>query len=65
MKPPARKGMPSLMASATPLGSWLRGLVERVHRNAATVALANKLARIAWAVLRRGERFDASRAVVA
>jgi transposase len=61
----ARSAMPSLLASATPLGCWLRGLAERVHRNAATVALANKLARIAWAVLRRGERFDASRAVAA
>ena len=29
----------------------------RAHRNVAIVAFANKLARIAWAVLRRGERF--------
>ena len=27
------------------------------HHNVAVVAFANKLARIAWAVLRRGERF--------
>ena len=53
--------MPSLLRSATPLGAWLRGLVGRVHKNAATVALANKLARIAWAVLRRGEPFDAAK----
>jgi transposase len=57
----ARSAMPSLVRSATPLGAWLRGLVGRVHKNAATVALANKLARIAWAVLRRGEPFDAAR----
>jgi hypothetical protein len=29
----------------------------RAHHNVAVVALANKLARIAWAVLRRGQTF--------
>jgi transposase len=57
----ARAAMPSLLASNTALGAWLRGLVARVHKNAATVALANKLARIAWAVLRRGETFNAAK----
>src|SRR5690242_7993747 len=33
-------------------------LVACIHRNAATVALANKLARIAWAVLRRVSRSE-------
>jgi hypothetical protein len=28
-----------------------------MHKNAVVVALANKLARIAWAVLRHGETF--------
>jgi transposase len=56
----ARSVMPSLANSATPLGAWLRGLIGRVHRNAATVALANKLARIAWAVLRGGKAFNAA-----
>jgi transposase len=55
----ARSVMPSLLSSDTPLGGWLRGLVGRVHKNVATVALASKLARIAWAVLRRGEPFAA------
>lgn len=55
----ARSALPALAASATPLGGWLRALMQRVHKNAAVVALANKLARIAWAVLRRGEEFDA------
>lgn len=58
----ARSAMPILAASATPLGGWLRGLLTRVHKNAAVVALANKLARIAWVVLRRGEAFDATAA---
>lgn len=55
----ARAALPSLAASATRLGGWLRALMLRAHKNAAVVALANKLARIAWAVLRRGENFDA------
>jgi transposase len=54
----ARAALPSLAASASPLGAWLRGLLARTHRNVAIVALANKLARIAWAVLRGQESFD-------
>ena len=61
----ARSAMPVLAASATPLGGWLRGLLARVHKNAAVVALANKLARIAWVVLRRGVAFDATAATAA
>jgi transposase len=61
----ARSVMPILAGSATPLGGWLRGLLTRVHKNAAVVALANKLARIAWVVLRRGEAFDATAASAA
>jgi transposase len=56
----ARSALPVLASNATPLGEWLRALMKRVHKNAAEVALANKLARIAWAVLRRGEEFDAA-----
>ena len=61
----ARSAMPALAASATPLGGWLRGLLTRVHKNAAVVALANKLARIVWVVLRRGEAFDATASAAA
>lgn len=50
----ARAALPGLSGSETPLGSWLRGLSERAHPNVVVVALAAKLARIAWAVLRRG-----------
>lgn len=46
--------LPSLARSETPLGRWLTGMIERgVHRNAIVVALANKLARIAWPCARR------------
>ncbi|WP_039392816.1 IS110 family transposase [Novosphingobium sp. MBES04] len=51
----ARASLPSISRSDTPLGRWLKAMLERgVHRNAAVVALANKLARIAWAALRKG-----------
>ena len=33
--------------------------MKRAHKNTAVVALANKLARIVWVLLRRGEVFDA------
>jgi len=61
----ARSALPVLAASATPLGEWLRALLQRVHKNVAVVALANKLARIAWVVLRRGETFQAAHVSVA
>ena len=53
----ARAALPTLLETATPLSAWLRGLVARMHKNAAVVALANKLARIVWAVLRHNETF--------
>jgi transposase len=34
---------------------WLKGLLERKSARLASVALANKMARIAWSVLTRGE----------
>jgi transposase len=40
-------------------GSWLNSASERLHRNKLAVALANKLARIAWSVLRHDKAFDA------
>lgn len=55
----ARSAMPTLAASQTPLGAWVRGLLSRAHGNTVVVALANKLARIAWALLRHGQSFNA------
>jgi len=40
------------------LGQWVASLEQRTHRNVVIVALANKLARVAWAVLRPGASFD-------
>lgn len=61
----ARAAMPTLAKSTTPLGAWLRGLLARTHRNIAIVALANKLARIAWAMLRRDRDFALNHGAVA
>ena len=36
---------------------WVMGLVTRRNKNIATVALANKNARIAWSILSRGESY--------
>lgn len=37
------------------LSAWLAQLASRAHHNVVGVALANKLARMAWAVLAKGE----------
>ncbi len=39
------------------LSAWLAQLSSRTHHNIVTVALANKLARMAWAVLAKGEPY--------
>jgi transposase len=56
----ARAALPGLSRTATPLGSWLRGLLSRAHGNTVVVALASKLVRIAWALLRHETAFAAS-----
>ena len=40
-------------------------LERRAHKNVFAVALANKIARTAWAVLAKGEVYRASSAVAA
>lgn len=61
----ARAAMPHLAAKSTRMGAWLRGLLERAHPNVAVVALAAKLARIVWAVLRDKTNFDPGAVVAA
>ena len=41
-------------------GRWLDGPEGRAHHNVVVVALANKLARIAWAVLTKKEPYRAT-----
>ena len=40
------------------LSQWIRHLTERKHVNVAVVALANKTARIAWAITRRDVAYN-------
>jgi len=42
-------------------GAWLQKAAPRLHRNKLATALANKLARIAWSVLRYEKPFDIHR----
>lgn len=44
------------------MSRWVTQLKLRRGTNKAVVALANKLARIAWVIVARGERFDMSKA---
>ena len=39
------------------LKSWIEAAKKRLHHNVLAIALANKLARIAWAVLHKGRAF--------
>jgi transposase len=54
----ARSALPTLSRSNTRLGEWLRGLLARAHNNVVVVALAAKMARIAWALLRHDTTFS-------
>ena len=45
------------------LKSWIEAAKKRLHHNVLAIALANKLARIAWAVLAKGRGFEATRTV--
>jgi transposase len=49
----ARSCIIHLDRSRDRIGAWLDTLDRRMHRNKAIVALANKIARIAWVLLRR------------
>jgi transposase len=55
----ARSVMPVLRTSNTRVGAWLRGLLARAHANTAVVALAAKMARTVWALLRHGKTYQA------
>jgi transposase len=43
------------------LKSWIEAARKRLHRNVLAIALANKLARIAWSVLAHGRAFEATK----
>jgi transposase len=54
----ARAALRTAGNKTDPRSRWVIRVGERRHRNIAAVALANKNARIAWALLSRGETFD-------
>src|SRR6516225_3593215 len=43
------------------LKAWIEAGKKRLHHNVLAIALANKLARIAWAVLNKGRNFECAR----
>jgi transposase len=47
----------ALENKTTPLALWVQALLARRSKRAVTVALANKLARIAWAIMAKDEAF--------
>jgi transposase len=47
------------------LKPWIEAAKKRLHHNVLAIALANKLARIAWSVLARGRAFETSKLQVA
>jgi transposase len=47
--------------AAPRLKPWLEAADKRLHHNVLAIALANKLARIAWSVLAHGRTFEASK----
>jgi len=55
----ARSGLERLAKRADGLGKWLRRMLATKDRRIVIVALAARLARIAWALLTSGQRFGA------
>ena len=53
----ARSALARCGGKPDPRSRWLQKLRVRRHHNVAAVALANKNARIAWAILAHGERY--------
>jgi transposase len=53
----ARSVMQCREKQAPGLRTWLGQLVSRSHPNVVTIALANKMARMAWALLAKGETY--------
>jgi transposase len=53
-----RAALPILLRSDGQLGAWLRGLSSPAHSNTMVVALAAKMTRIAWALLRHERYFE-------
>jgi len=56
----ARTALHLVRDRTSPITRWADGLKERAHVNVAAVAMANKMARIDWAILTKGELYRAT-----
>jgi len=54
----ARAGVSQAKHRDDPLSRWVTDIAKRRHPNVAAVALANKTARMAWAMLRNDTDYD-------
>jgi len=52
-------GARTVLFRSKTVSPWMSGLLKRRHRNVATVALANKMARIAWALMAHARSYRA------
>ncbi len=59
----ARAAVLRIKRDRAPIGAWMDRLERRAHRNILIVAMANKLARIAWAVLSSGQDYRPSTSI--
>ena len=61
----ARAAVLRLKRERAPMGAWMTALEARAPRNVLIVATANKMARIAWAILSSGEDYRTGTGLVA
>jgi transposase len=59
----ARSALRAAPGKTDRLSRWVLALAERSHPNVAATALANKMARVAWAMLRHGTNYEPERVV--
>ena len=58
----ARSALRTAPGRTDRISRWALALAERSHPNVAVTALANKTARVAWAMLRHGANYEPERA---
>ncbi len=57
----ARSALNTATGKEDPLSRWVTRIAENRHPNVATVALANKTTRIAWAMMKHGTEYQPNR----
>ena len=60
----ARSAMRTAKGKEDQLSRWIIKLQARRHANVAAVALANKMARMAWVIMARGEDYNPERSAM-